>query len=73
MENFDKKKKFNDMINNGVDRVTAYQRSYGVTYEEAVKCVNEELYYKLISAGLSPQMAREAIIVQNLDTTSKTK
>ena len=73
MENFDRKKKFNDMINNGVGRVTAYEQSYEMSHDEAVKCVNEELYYKLISVGLSPEMARQAIIAQNVETISKTK
>lgn len=66
-----KKELFDKLVNNGIDRVLAYQVAYQVSHEEAIRLVNGENY--LVSNGISSEMAREIGLLSSEESNSKTR
>lgn len=67
-----KSEMFNDMLKKGMDRVMAYQITYGISNEEAKELASRDNYNNLISCGVPQEMAMKIAYGSN-DDNQKTR
>lgn len=66
----DKKTRFNEMVENGMNRVMAYQIAYNISAEDAKEIVLRENYNNLISCGIPEEVARQ-IVYKSVENNAK--
>lgn len=64
---------FNYYLNSGMDRVAAYQMAYKVSYEDALKAINEDNYKYLINAGVSEDESSRLAFRDETQTSNRKK